>query len=119
MLAIVPVNVMVAVPLAPAVKVRPVVLDRVAVPLVLANCTWAVLAPASTSLIEMALALPVESTLAVFTCVDWVAGTVLTGASLTAVMVMLRVAAALVAVPSLVTKDTVRVVVTGFSLVLA
>ncbi len=43
---------------------------------------------------------------------------VTTGASLMAVMVMSRVAAALLVLPSLVTKETVRVVVLGLSEVL-
>ena len=50
-------------------------------------------AAASTSLIEIRLPLPVENTFAVFGWVDWVAGTELTGASLTAVTLNVNVLA--------------------------
>ena len=67
----------------------------VIVPLVAVNVTCTLLAPASTSAIEIRLPLPEENTSAVSSLVLCAAGTVLTGASLTALTVMAAVSVAL------------------------
>ena len=64
MLAIVPVNTMLDVPLAPLVKVKPVVLLRVTVPLAADNVIWLVVE--STSETEMPLMVKFVSSLT-----DW------------------------------------------------
>ena len=91
MSATVPRTVIVAVPSAPAWKARPAVPARVSVPLVTVRVTSIRLAPASTSAIETRLAVPAENTSAVSSLVACAAGTVLTGASLTAVTSMVIV----------------------------
>jgi hypothetical protein len=114
----VPVKVMVAseVP-SPTLKVSPVVPDRVVVPLVLTSWTCTGLEAASASLMEMRLPLPEENTSA-DADVDCTPGALLTGASLTAVRVMVRLAVLLLKTPSLAARVTVRVVVSGLSLLL-
>jgi len=78
MLAIVPVNVIVAsdVP-SPTEKARPVRTGSVTVPLVAVSCTGTVAPPASASLIEMGLLLALENTRLVFFGVCWAPGTLL------------------------------------------
>ena len=80
-----------AVPLAPPTNVRPASPDRLKVPLVTVSWVCTVAAPASTSLIEMRFPLPAEKTSAVSSLVVCAAGTLFTGASLTALTVMLTV----------------------------
>ena len=89
MFAIVPVNVIVpsAVP-SPTLKLRPVMPLSVIVPLVAVSVTWTEDEAASTSLMLIWLELPLEKTSAVSSLVLWAAGTVLTGASFTALTVM-------------------------------
>src|SRR5882724_6416745 len=93
MLARLPVTVTVPVPL--PLTVRPVVPARVSTPLVTASVTWTLPAPASTSAIEMALPLATEKVSAPSSFMAWAAGTVLTGASLTALTVMATVSTSL------------------------
>src|SRR5262249_2147625 len=85
-LASVPVNVIVesAVP-SPVLKERPPIPFRVIVPFAAVSVTCSEPGPASTSAIEMWLPLPLDNTSDVSWLVLWAAGTVLTGASLTAV----------------------------------
>ena len=79
----------------PAVKLRPVVPASVRLPLVTLSVTWLFAPAASRSAIEIWLPLADEKTLAVSSLVLCAPGTVLTGASLTAVTVMLLLAVAL------------------------
>ncbi len=97
-------------------KLKPLVPLSVSVPLLAVSVTWIVLPPASTSATEMAL--PPEKTSAVFCGVPCEPGTVFTGASLTAVIAIPRVAEP-VFVPSSAVKVTVRVAVDGLSLLFA
>jgi hypothetical protein len=85
---LVPLNVIVAVPLAPALKLRPPMPDSDSVPFVLLICTCTVAASGSATL--MALPLPLENTSAVFCGVACAPGTVFTGGSFTAVMLIGR-----------------------------
>ena len=73
----------------PAVKVRPVTSLKVNKPFVELRVTVTVVL--STSLMLIALPLPIEKTRLVSSLVDWAEGTVLTGASFTALMVTLTV----------------------------
>src|SRR2546428_45419 len=100
MLAIVPVKVIVAsaVP-SPEENVSPLVPGSVITPLVPVSVTCAELDPASTSLIEIRLPLPDEKTRAVSSFVLCAAGTLLTGASLTALTVMATESVSLSAPP--------------------
>ena len=90
----VPVNVTLAVPLVP--KVTPVPANTVSVPLATDKVTVSLLLPASTSAICKPL-----MTLAVSSVVVCAPGTVLVGALLTGVTVMVDVNAVELAVPSL------------------
>ena len=92
MLAIVPVKVMVAseVP-SPTLKVSPVRLASVIVPLVAVRVTCTEAAPASTSLMLIWLPLPLEKTSVVSSLTLCAPGMEFTGASLTALTVMLTV----------------------------
>ena len=119
MLAMVPVKVIVAsaVP-SPTVKARPAVPESVNVPLVTVSVTWTAFVPASTSATEIWLPLPLEKTNGVFWLVLCGPGTVFTGASFTALIVMPRVAGVLVLLPSSAMKVIVRDVV-GLSLLFA
>ena len=103
MLAMLPVKVIAALPLLPLAKNKPVVPARVSVPLLAVNVTSTVPGPASTSLIEIRLPFADEKTSATFLPVLCVAGTALTGASLTAVIEVdrLAVAAAMAVLPPL------------------
>ena len=87
-------------------------------PWVLFRLKLIALLPASASLIEIALPLTLENTRAVSIGVYWLGGRLFTGASLTAVTPMLRLATALFNAPSLTTNDTVRTAVPGVSLLL-
>ena len=95
----VPVNVIVAVPLAPAVKVSPEVVDSVDVPLVLITWSWIGLDAASESATDRALLFAVENTFTVLLMVDWLPGTVFTGARLVGITVITKVWLGLVARP--------------------
>src|SRR5262252_9545368 len=86
MLARLPVTVTVPVPL--PLTVRPVVPARVSTPLVAAKVTWTLELPASTSAMEMALPLATLKVSVPSSFMVWAAGTVLTGASSTALTVM-------------------------------
>src|SRR5262247_4124590 len=86
MLARLPVTVTVAVPL--PLTVRPEVPASVSTPLVAAKVTWTLELPASTSAIEMALPLAVENVSVPSSLMVCAPGTVLTGASFTALTVM-------------------------------
>ena len=114
-LAMVPVKVIVAsaVP-SPTVKARPLVPLSVNVPFVAVSVTWMALVPASTSETAIRLPPPLENVSGVFCAVLCEPGTVLTGASSTAVILMPRVACP-VLVPSFAVKVTVLDAV-GFSL---
>ena len=93
--------------------------ERVSVPLAAVRVTWTALAPASTSATPMTLPLAALKRRAVSSAVVWAAGTVLTGASLTAVTAIELVAMLLrllSACPSLTWKATVRAAGLGFSL---
>ena len=102
MFAIVPVKVIVAsvVP-SPTENVRPVRTGRVIVPFVAVSWTWTVAPPASTSLIEMRLPLPLENVSGhVPRSVVRPTGRLLIGASLMAVTVMVTVTTLESSVPS-------------------
>src|SRR5215468_5795452 len=86
MLARLPVTVTVAVPL--PVTVRPVVPAKVITPVVAAKVTCTLLEPASTSATEIALPFAVLKVSVPSSFMVWAAGTVLTGASFTALTVM-------------------------------
>ena len=98
----------------PLEKLRPAVLANVSVPLVTDRVTRSGLAPASTSLTLRALPLALENTRVVSSLTDCAAGTVCTGASLTAVTVI-DASWLVLLCPSalLTTMRTVRVVVDG------
>ncbi|CAH0356286.1 hypothetical protein AQB9606_04659 [Aquabacterium sp. CECT 9606] len=88
MLAIVPVNTMLASPVpSPEVKLKPVRPDKVKVPCSTLRVTCMVPPAASTSLIEIRLPLPDENTKGASSLVDCAPGLVLAGASLTAATV--------------------------------
>ncbi len=85
----------------PTLKVRPVAPASVSVPLLALSVTRRTPLPASTSLMEIGLLVPVENTRAVSSLVDCgAAGTLLTGASLSGSTVMVTVATFDGAVPS-------------------
>src|SRR5687767_12764902 len=79
MLPTLPVTVMVALLLAPAVKPSAAVLPRVRVPLVTVRVTRIRPSPASASSMEMRLLLAEEKASGVFMLVNWAPGTLLTG----------------------------------------
>ena len=109
MLPMVPVNIIVAsaVP-SPALKVRPAMPDSVVTPLVLTSWTCTEFVAASRSLIEMRLLFADENTSATFLAVVCVAGTPLTGPSLTAATAIVRLEVLLSRMPSLTMNVTVR-----------
>src|SRR5882724_9205196 len=97
MLARLPVTVTVPVPL--PLTVSPDVPARVSTPLVAASVTWTLLLPASTSAMEMALPPALENVSVPSSFMAWAAGTVLTGASFTALTVMATVSTSVWAPP--------------------
>ena len=112
MLASVPVKVMVgsAVP-SPTLKARPAIVLNVIVPLVAVNVTRTGLTPASTSLIETRFAFAVEKVSALFSTTVCGPGTLLTGASLTALTVTLKVRVTLSTPPFAVPPPSLTVTV--------
>src|SRR5882724_5132421 len=92
-LARLPVTVTVPVPL--PLTVRPAVPASVSTPLVAASVTWTLLLPASTSAMAMALPAAVLKVSVPSSFMAWAAGTVFTGASFTALTVMVTVRLAL------------------------
>ena len=103
----------------PVMKVNPLMPARVRVPLAAdrATLTWA--PPTSTSPMLIRLPPAHEKVSGVSSAVVWAPGTVLTGASLTDVIVMSRTSVLLPASPSWTVKLTVRAAGLGFSLVFA
>src|SRR5882724_6004307 len=97
MLARLPVTVTVPVPL--PLTVRPAVPARVSTPLVAASVTWTFELPASTSAMAMALPAAVLKVSVPSSFMAWAAGTVFTGASLTALTVMATVSTSVWAPP--------------------
>src|SRR4029078_7471420 len=81
--------------------------------LVAVRLTWMSPEPRSTSDTLSWLELPAENTSAVSSLVDCGPGTLLTGASLTALTVTVSVATAEVTVPSLTVNSTMRLAVSG------
>src|SRR5882724_5567837 len=97
MLARLPVTVTVPVPL--PLTVRPAVPASVSTPLVAASVTWTFELPASTSAMAMALPPALENVSVPSSFMAWAAGTVFTGASLTALTVMATVSTSVWAPP--------------------
>ena len=113
MFAIVPVKTMVASPVpSPVVKVRPAMPESVSVPLLEVSVTLTAPETASTSPMLIALPLPAENTSVVSSLVLCAMGTVLTGASLTALTVMLTVSLSVFAPPSPVFPRSLVVICT-------
>ncbi|GAB7529224.1 hypothetical protein PS3A_16330 [Pseudomonas sp. 3A(2025)] len=96
----------------PIKKLTPLAPDSDTVPFVVMRVTVMRLLPASTSLIEMALPLASLNARTISCVVVWVVGTVLTGASFTAVTLMVTVLVSVCAPPPVLPSSlmlTVRV----------
>src|SRR5882672_10581155 len=109
MLARLPVTVTVPVPL--PLTVSPDVPASVSTPLVAASVTWTFELPASTSAMEMALPAAAENVSVPSSFMLWATGTVLTGASLTALTVMATVSTSVLAPPEPVLPKSLVVTV--------